>query len=68
MEFHYEFTASESGKGTGNDISITPTYAVKVYASKPDYSDSEETLLDINASGIKGDTNQDGKVTISDAV
>ena len=68
VEYHYEFTASESGKGTGNDISITPTYAVKVYASKPDFTDSEEASLDINAAGIKGDTNQDGKVTISDAV
>ena len=68
VEYHYEFTASESGKGTGNDISITPIYAVKVYASKPDYKDSEEASLDINAAGIKGDTNQDGKVTITDAV
>lgn len=68
VEYHYEFTASESGKGTGNDISITPTYAVKVYASKPGYTDSEEVSLDINAAGVKGDVNQDGEVTITDAV
>ena len=68
VEFHYEFTASESGKGTGNDIDITPTYAVKVYASKAGYTDSEEVSLDINAAGVKGDVNQDGVVSITDAV
>ena len=68
VEFHYEFTASESEKGTGNDIAITPTYAVTVYASKEGYTDSEEATINIDAAGIKGDVNQDGVVSITDII
>lgn len=66
--FHYEFTTPESGNGTGNDVAVTPTYVVKVYASKAGYADSEIATANINVAGLKGDVNDDGVVDIADAV
>ena len=39
-----------------------------VYAKAYGYLDSDVTTAEIDVRGIKGDTNRDGKVTISDAV
>ena len=47
----------------------TTTAHVNVYATKEGYQDSETATADVELCiGKKGDTNQDGKVTISDAV
>lgn len=68
VEFHYEFTTPASGNGTGNDVIVSSTYVVNVYASKADYSDSEVATANIDVAGIQGDVNQDGVVSIADAV
>ena len=68
VEFHYEFTTPVSGNGTGNDVAVSSTYVVNVYASKADYADSEVATANIDVRGIQGDVNQDGVVTITDAV
>ena len=68
VEFHYEFTTPASGNGTGNDVAMSSTYVVNVYASKADYADSEVATANIDVAGLKGDVNQDGVVTITDAV
>ena len=47
----------------------TATCQVSVYATKEGYSDSDVTTANVEiAWGKKGDVNQDGKVTIADAV
>ncbi len=68
VEFHYKFTTPPSGNGTGNDVTISSIYVVNVYASKADYVDSDVATANINVAGKKGDVNQDGVVSISDAV
>ena len=68
VTYHYEFSTPASGNGTGNDIAVSSTYVVSVYASKADYADSEVATANVNVAGLKGDVNQDGVVSISDAV
>ena len=68
VEYHASITTPNSKEVTGNDINVPLTYVVKVYATKEDYDDSDLTTAEINVQGLKGDVNQDGKVTISDAV
>ena len=68
VEYHYEFTAPASGNGTGNDVAVSSTYVINVYASKADYADSEVASANIDVRGIQGDVNQDGVVSITDAV
>ena len=68
VEFHYEFTAPASGNGTGNDVAVSSTYVVNVYASKEGYTDSDVTTANVNVAGLKGDVDDDGVLDISDAV
>ncbi len=66
--YQYESGGSEA---TGNEVCLggTITYTISVVASKDGYFDSDiaTTSVELNV-GIKGDTNGDGKVTITDAV
>ncbi len=68
VEFHYEFTTPASGNGTGNDVAVSSSYVVNVYASKANHADSEVATASVNVAGLKGDVNGDGNVTITDAV
>jgi hypothetical protein len=68
VEYHYEFTTPASGNGTGNNVAISSTYVVSVYASKEGYTDSDVATADVNVAGLKGDANSDGEVDIADAV
>ena len=68
VEFHYEFTTPASGNGTGNDVDISSTYVVNVYASKDGYTDSDVATANVDVAGIKGDVDGDGIVDIADAV
>ena len=68
VQFHYEFTTPASGNGTGNDVDISSTYVVSVYASKEGYADSDVATANINVAGQKGDADGNGVVDIADAV
>ena len=68
VEFHYEFTTPASGNGTGNNVAVSSTYVVNVYASKAGYQDSEVAIANVNVAGIKGDVTGDGVVNVGDAV
>jgi hypothetical protein len=62
---------SENVENEGNEtiLSGTMTCHVSVYATKEGYADSDVATADVELSvGVQGDTNQDGKVTITDAV
>jgi hypothetical protein len=68
VEYHYEFTTPASGNGIGNDVAISSTYVVKVYASKDGIADSDVATAQINVAGQKGDADGNGVVDIADAV
>ena len=66
VKFIYDIQASGNASGEGNDLDITPSYVVKVYATKDGYEDSDVATETINI--IKGDVDGDGMVDIADAV
>ena len=71
VTFHYRVYAPENDNNTGNDVELSSTYTIKVYATKFGYHDSDTATAKINISGQGGsigDVNGDGKITISDAV
>lgn len=51
-----------------NEINLTTTYRISVYAKKEGCLDSDVVTADIDFSQLKGDVNNDGCITISDAV
>ena len=66
VKFIYDIQANGSSSGEGNVLDLTPSFTVKVYASKEGYEDSDVATETINI--IKGDTDGDGVVDIADAV
>ena len=68
VTFHYRVYAPENDNNTGNDVELSSTYTIKVYATKFGYHDSDTATAEINIGGQSGDMNGDGKITISDAV
>ncbi len=65
VKFNYDIQAKGNTSGEGNELQITPSYTVKVYASKDGYDDSDVASETINIT--RGDVNYDGEVTAQDA-
>ena len=66
-ELHYKY----SKEGVGNEAEIPQSLNVTVYATKDGYENSEVATKEINvssASGIRGDVNLDGTVSMPDAM
>jgi len=61
-------TIPESSEGDGSVIDLSQKFKVSVYATKDGYTDSDVATKEINVRGLKGDVNEDGQVTITDAV
>ncbi len=71
VEFVTSITISCEKTMTGNNIllaNLTPTYRINVYAKKDGYEDSEVATKEIDFKALKGDANDDGEITIADAV
>lgn len=68
VEFTSKITVADANSYNSNEIPLTTTYHVIVYATKAGYANSDITTADINVKGLKGDVNDDGSVTIVDAV
>ena len=66
VKFKYDIQANGSTSGEGNILDITPSYTVKVFATKDGFEDSDVATETIKI--IKGDVNDDGEVDIADAV
>ena len=68
----YSITDTDIKAGSGNEVQLTTTYKVTVYATKAGYENSDEATLDINVSGgtsgLRGDVNEDGEVNVGDMV
>ena len=67
VEFHYSVTTPTYADNTGNDVPLSTTYTIQVYASKDGYEDSDVATEVINVAGLKGDVNNDGVITAQDA-
>ena len=66
--FHYQLLTTDSDTNVGNNVSLPSSCTVKVYASKDGYTDSGFATQEIVISGVKGDMNGDGVVTITDTI
>ena len=70
VEYVYSVTPPSAFSGKGNDVNLSTTYRITVYASKEDYQPSDSATMDIDvgggAAGIKGDVNEDGTVNGTD--
>ena len=66
VEFNYTILPNGALSGKGNDLALTPSFTVNVYASKDGYEDSDVATETINI--IKGDVDGDGVVDLADAV
>lgn len=64
VEFNYNITANGSKSGKGNYLSVTPSFTVRVYASKEGMEDSETAAQVIYYKN--GDANGDGMITVTD--
>ena len=67
-EFVATVTCTDPGSYYDKTINLGLKYKVVVYAKAYGYLDSDVTTAEIDVRGIQGDTNRDGKVTITDAV
>ena len=70
VEYVYEVTTADNKKGKGQEVDLTRTYLIFVYATKEGYDDSKVATkeITIGGGGLKGDVNDDGEVDIADAV
>jgi hypothetical protein len=66
----YSITDTDIKAGSGNEVQLTTTYKVTVYATKDGYENSDIVTQEINVSGgstaKKGDVNEDGQVNGTD--
>ena len=69
VTYHYEIVSLGSVSGEGNDVELTNSYSVTVYATKEDYINSDSVTAEIKpVGGLKGDVNGDNKVDVADHV
>ena len=71
---HYNISTPDVQNGVGSEeVSLTNTYTVSVYATKEGFENSNVTTREIVTSGngdtiVVGDVNKDGKVDVADHV
>ena len=69
---HYNISTPDVQNGVGSEeVNLTNTYTVSVYATKEGYEDSEVTTAELISSSELvriGDTNGDGIITVSDVI
>ena len=68
VEFISHFSTPTGADNNLSEVSEPTTNIVSVYAKKEGYLNSDVATANIDVRGIKGDVNQDGVVTITDAV
>ena len=66
VEFVSKITVADANSYNSNEITLTTTYHVTVYATKAGYANSDITTADINVKGSTGDVNGDGNISIAD--
>ena len=71
VDFVYDIKVADALSGNGNNVKMSTTYAVSVYATKAGMADSEVATQNVTVggsggSGIKGDVDGDGTVDVND--
>lgn len=66
VSYHYEITHSDVKSAEGNNIELSNTFTIKVYATKDQYEKSDVATLDFKWDG--GDLNGDRAVNAADLV
>jgi len=72
VKYVYNFSTPSESDEDGKGINMPNKLQVSVYAKKDGYENSDEATLEINisggASGLRGDVNNDGQVSMPDAM
>ena len=68
VEFISHFSTPAGADNNSSEVLLPTVYTVTVYAKKDGYLNSEVVSKDIDIRTLKGDANDDGEITISDAV
>lgn len=68
VQYHYDITHSDVKSGEGNNIELSNTYTIIVYATKDQYEKSDVATMDILGTVVIGDANGDGIVNAADIV
>ena len=66
VKFHYDIKSLDDKSGEGNNIKLTSTYRISVYASKDGYDNSDVTTKDVQL--LLYDANGDGVLNAADIV
>ena len=61
-----EVTSPDTQRHHGSVVPLSAIYTVRAYATKEGYEDSDIVTKEINIRGLKGDINDDGRITVSD--
>ena len=68
VKFESELTSDDVGKKSTDEVNLKGKITVTVYATKPGYQNSDAVTAELPATGKYGDINNDGKVTMTDAI
>jgi len=71
VDYVYSVKVADAKNGSGNNVAMSNVYTVSVYATKAGMANSDTATLDVemgSGSGLKGDVDGNGQVTITDAV
>lgn len=66
VNYHYDITHSDVKSGSGNDVELSNTFTIKVYATKDYYENSEVTTYVFPC--LVGDVDGNGVVNVADHV
>lgn len=66
VTYVYSFTAASANMVEGNNVSLTSTYTVTIYAKKDGYLNSDIVTKEIDVRGLMGDMNEDGVISVTD--
>ena len=70
VTFHYTCAYPADMAGTGDDVAISQTIRLTLYASRTGLEDSDVATYDLlitgGSAGMKGDVNEDGSVDVAD--
>lgn len=69
-KLHYKYSFPDGGEGVEREATIPQIIIVSVYATKDGFENSDVATkeIDLGAIGIRGDVNNDGQVSMPDAM
>ena len=68
VEFNYSYQTPDGGDSNSSEVTLPTVYTVTVTAKKAGYKESEPATKDVDIRGQASDLDEDGNVTIADAM